>query len=292
MCALSSATASDPCRYGIITGAASGIGREIAKQLAGPAWQLLLLDVDAAGLQATAAAVESAGGAAHWEAFDVADSAAWHDLHARWAQDWPRLDLLCNNAGVCGAGEVGRFGLADWTWLLNINLLGPIYACHELIGWMKENPHGGAILNTASLAGLIAIPGMAAYNVSKAGMVALSETMQAELAPYNIRVSVLCPGFCPTGLVAKGRFENEDLRASAEQFMQHGQVTAADVAAAGLKAVRRGKLYAVLGWKARWLWRVKRFAPRPFAALVRWAHRRQSRRSAKALNEPQPALSK
>lgn len=263
-------------QYAIVTGAASGIGRELSLQLAGPEWHLALVDHNAAGLQATLAAVKEAGGSGQCETFDVADANAWRALFQKLSAEWPALDLLCNNAGVCGAGEVGKFALDDWHWLLGINLLGPIHACHVLLEWLKQNPRGGHILNTASLAGLISIPGMAAYNVSKAGLVALSETMYSELRRFNVGVTVLCPGFVATDLVKTGRFENDDLRREAQAFMDRGQVTAAQVAIAALHAVRRKRLYVVLGWKARLLWRLKRLAPRFMHRLIARIHARRS----------------
>jgi short-subunit dehydrogenase len=261
-------------RYAIITGAASGIGLELARQLAGPDWHLALVDRDEAGLQRALSDVNSRGGSAQCEMFDVADHNAWLALKTRLSTEWPTLDLLCNNAGVAGAGEVGKFPLDDWHWLLNINLFGPIQASHVLIDWLKQNPSGGHILNTASLAGLISIPGMGAYNVSKAGLVALSETMHAELRPFNIGVTVLCPGFVPTGLLSSARFENEQLRQEAQRFVDQGHITAAEVAAAALRAVRRKKLYVVVGWRARSAWRIKRLSPGLLSRLIAWFHSR------------------
>src|SRR5262249_12362006 len=112
--------------------------------------------------------------------------------------------------------------------------------------------------------------------------VALSETMYSELLRFNVGVTVLCPGFVPTDLVKMGRFENDDLRRDAQAFMDRGQVTAAQVAAAALRAVHRKKLYVVLGWKARLLWRFKRLAPRFFHRLIARVH---ARRSAKCVTE-------
>src|SRR5690606_26329534 len=104
--------------------------------------------------------------------------------------------------------------------LLSINLHGVIYGCHTFVPWLKENPHGAHLINTASLAAFLAVPEMGAYNVAKAGVLARSETLYAELRPHGVGVTVLCPGFFQTGLLERGRFNHEYARGVARDFMR------------------------------------------------------------------------
>jgi NAD(P)-dependent dehydrogenase (short-subunit alcohol dehydrogenase family) len=255
-------------RTAIVTGAASGLGRALALRLAKDGWQLALADVDTERAHETLAMVEKAGGSGQVELLDVADQTAWAALVERLRNQWPQLDLLVNNAGVCGAGDVGDFPLADWQWLLGVNLHGVIYGCHTCLPWLKQNPSGAHIINTASIAAFLAAPTMGAYNVAKAGVLALSETMYAELAPQGISVTVVCPGFFQSGLLEKGRFMQEFGRELAADYMRKSTFTADHVADAAVKAMHRKKFYVVEGRRARWLWRVKRSIPLGFLKLV------------------------
>ena len=97
------------------------------------------------------------------------------------------FDLLVNNAGIGGSGEVGRFSLESWRQLLEVNLFGGVMGCHTMVEWLKANPRGAHLMNTASFAAMAAAPSMAAYNVAKAGMLALSETLYGELLAWRRR---------------------------------------------------------------------------------------------------------
>lgn len=268
-------------RTAIVTGAASGLGRAIAVRLAKDGWTLALVDIDISGANKTLAGVEAVGGNGIVEKIDVSDESAWRSLVKRLRSQWTHLDLVVNNAGVCGAGEIGDFPLPDWHWILQVNLLGVIHGCHICLPWLKENPHGGHIINTASIAGLISAPNMGAYCVTKAGVVALSETMFAELKTQRIGVTVLCPGFFQTGLLNKGRFVEEQARTVANNYMQKSGFSAEDVADAAIRAMHRKQMYVVLGMRARLLWRMKRFSPRGFLQLasIAWKKTKEQEQS-------------
>lgn len=255
-------------RTAILTGAASGLGRALAVRLAKDGWRLALADVDTERAHETLRLVEKAGGSGQVEQLDVADQAAWAALVERLRNEWPQLDLLVNNAGVCGAGDVGDFPLADWQWLLGVNLHGVIYGCHTCLPWLKQNARGAHIMNTSSIAGFLAAPTMGAYNVAKAGVLALSETLYAELSPQGIGVTVVCPGFFQTGLLKKGRFQQELARTIAADYMRKSGFTADHVANAAVRAMYRKKFYVIEGRRARWLWRVKRSMPLGFMRLI------------------------
>ncbi len=173
-------------------------------------------------------------------------------------------DLLVNNAGVATSGPMGDVKLTDWEWIVGINLWGVVYGCHHFVPRMRER-RSGHIINVASAAGLLCAPGMGPYNVTKAGVVALSETLYGELAPFHVGVTVLCPTFFKTGIVANARGMAEQDRAMAQKLLDRGKLDAHEVARAALHAADKNHLYAVPMADGRWLWRFKRTAPQSFA---------------------------
>ena len=255
-------------RYALITGAASGLGRALAVRLARDGWHVAVCDRDDEGCRETVSLVEQAGGTAQAERLDVTVPAEWEDLRDRLRGQWELIDLVVNNAGVSGAGEVGRFPLADWRWIVDVNLFGAIHGCHYFVDWLAENPHGAHIVNTASMAATVSAPTMGGYNVSKAAIVSLSETLYAELLPRGVGVTVLCPGFVGTNLLSGGRWQRPALRRRAERLVAKARLTADDVAEATLRAMRRRQLYVVLPLRGRIFWRLKRLLPQGFMKCV------------------------
>src|SRR5262245_21244027 len=173
-------------KHGIITGAASGIGRALAIRIAREGWRLALVDLNGKGLAETKTLVEQAGGAAECFVQDVGDREAWRTLHANLAGRWPQLDLLVNNAGIAAAGETELFTDNDWAAVFQTNWWGVLYGWHEFIPWLKQNAAGGSILNVSSLAAYTAVPSTAAYCASKSAVVLLTETLYGELKPFKI----------------------------------------------------------------------------------------------------------
>ena len=154
------------------------------------------------------------------------------------------------------------------SWILDVNLFSVIYGCHAFVDWLAENPHGGHVVNTASMAAVVSAPTMGGYNVSKAAVVSLSETLYAELLPRGVGVTVLCPGFVATNLLAGGRWHRPALKASAEKYFATARITPEDVAEATLRAIRRRRLYVVLPLRGRLFWRLKRMLPQYFMTGV------------------------
>lgn len=254
--------------HAIITGAASGLGRAIALRLARDGWEIALCDLNEAGSRETLALVRQAGGEGRVESFDVTRPEQWQALHDRLTADWQHLDLLVNNAGVAGSGEMGKYSLDDWHWIVNINLYNGIYGCHTFVDWLKRNPRGAHIINTASLAAIASAPTMAGYNVTKAGMLALSETLYAELMPHRVGVTVLCPAFFPTNLLKQGRFVDEKERKLAEKSFQQSRMSAEQVADAAIRAMHRKQLYVVMPAQGRFYWYYKRLSPARFVRSI------------------------
>jgi short-subunit dehydrogenase len=172
-----------------------------------------------------------------------------------------------NNAGVAVGGMVGEISMEDWQWIMGINLWGVIYGCHVFVPRMKAAGRGH-VLNVASAAGLIAPGGMAPYNVTKAGVVALSETLAGELGGSGVGVSVLCPTFFQTNIAEAGRGSDERMKKIARKLMAQSKLQAADVARMALDAADRGDLYVLPMSDGRWMWRIKRANPQRFHRMA------------------------
>lgn len=254
-------------RNAIVTGSAGGLGRALTVRLAREGYRIALVDINDEGNRETAAAVAVTGGEARCEHVDVTDAAQWQSFCDRLRSDWRRVDLLVNNAGIAGAGDVGDFPLDQWQRMLDVNLRAAILGCHVFAPWLREQG-GGHLVNVASFAAFACLPGMAAYNVSKAGVLALSDTLRIEWAPHGIGVTAVCPGFFPSQLLRAAYMHTERQRDFAEQAMRDSRISPDDVAAAILAAVARNQPYVVLPRRARVFWRLKRFVPTWFAKFI------------------------
>ncbi|MBL9094835.1 MAG: SDR family NAD(P)-dependent oxidoreductase [Planctomycetaceae bacterium] len=252
----------------VVTGSAGTLGRAFAVRLARAGWFVACVDVNEAENRETLRQVVEAGGEGFCAACDVREPAEWRALHDHLRAARPSLDLLVNNAGVAGAGEIGQFPLDDWQWVLDTNLRSVIVGCHTFADWLRENPAGARVINVASLAAFAALPSMGAYNVAKAGVLALSETVRTEWAETKVGVTVVCPGFFASGLVTAARMMTEEQRNFTQRSMDAAGFTADDVAAAALRASERGRMYVVLPRRAHILWWLKRWFPRLYLRLL------------------------
>lgn len=249
----------------VVTGAGSGIGRAFAIELARRGGRVVVSDVSAERAEAVVAEIQAAGGEAFATVCDVADPDAVREL-ATVAEMWfgRPPTLVVNNAGVgIGGTPVGDDDLEDWQWALGINLWGPVHGCRVFAPILREAGHGG-IINVASAAGFAAAPHMAAYNVGKAGVVSLSETLAAELSGTGVNVSVLCPTFVRTNIVADGRI-TADASRMATGLMRLSGLSPTRVARMTLDAHDRGRLYVVPQVDARLIWATKRLVPELYA---------------------------
>ena len=252
----------------VVTGAGSGLGRELCLKLAERQYRILLADFNVAGAQETLDMVRKAGGDGEVYECDVSKKESVEQM-ARYAFDkFKRVDLLINNAGVTSSGFTGEAPIEDWKWCIDIDMWGMIYGCHYFIPLMKAQGGGGHIVNVASLAGLICLPEMGPYNVAKAAVVALSETMKPELAPHNIGVSVVCPSFFNTNLLKTMRYQTDYQKKLAETTFQHGRLSASDIAGCVMKAIDKNKLYVVPGLSAKYVWLNKRISPAFYYGFV------------------------
>jgi NAD(P)-dependent dehydrogenase (short-subunit alcohol dehydrogenase family) len=261
-------------RYAIVTGSASGLGREFAVQLARQGWHLALADVDEVANSETLRQVEMAGGTGQVEVLDVSDDGQWRQLVNRLQADWPQLDLLINNAGVACSGEVDAMPLENWKWLLGVNLHGVIYGCHACLPWLKQHPRRAHLINVASIAAVLSGPAMAAYNVAKAGVLALSETLLCELHGTPVKVTVACPGFFASNLLDRGRFLTALERQTADRYTNTSRMNAQQIAERIIRDALRGRSHVVVPLRARCLWHVRRLVPGTWLKLVGVGYRR------------------
>jgi short-subunit dehydrogenase len=260
-------------RYAIVTGGASGLGREFCLRLAREHWHIAVVDVDRTGAEETAQMVTQAGGVGRVEHCDVTRIDDWLALRDQLQAEWPRLDLLVNNAGRYASGYVGALDLAEAERLIQLNLMGVLYGCHTLVPWLAESAKSQrtTIINVASSFAFLCPPGMAPYNLSKAAVVALSETLHGELKPRGVGVTVVCPGPMPTRFVESASFDSDAFRELTQSYVRDSTLAPAAVAVAALDAMRRRQLYVVMGADQRLYWRIKRLLPTTL--LNRVAHR-------------------
>lgn len=266
----------------VVTGAGSGLGRALALDLAERGAALVVSDIDPTSAEATAELVRAKRARAEVIACDVTDRQAVFSLIEETENRLGGIDFLANNAGVAVGGPFDEISIEDWRWAVDINLWGVIYGCQAAVPKMRAQRRG-YILNVASAAGLLAPPAMSAYNVTKAGVVSLSETLYAEYKPEGIHVTVLCPTFFRTNIVEAGRgatTPKED--AQVIRWMERSKVQAPDVAKEAVNAVRDGKLYVQPMRDGRMAWRLKRTAPQRFYDSLSRAHRKflESRKKA------------
>jgi NAD(P)-dependent dehydrogenase (short-subunit alcohol dehydrogenase family) len=247
----------------VITGAGSGLGRALCLELARHQARVLVSDRDVPSAEETAHQVEQAGGKALVQGCDVTQPEQVEQLAERAFSQLGGVDLLINNAGVAGAGEVGLLPLAEWKRVLDVNLWGVIHGCHTFVPRLRQQG-SGHILNIASAAGLLSVGNMAPYNVSKAGVVSLSETLYLELKSAGIGVTVACPTFFRSNLAASAQYTDPKLGKAGSQLVAEARVGPDWVARECLRAVARKARYALPLADGRWAWRLKRLSPDAF----------------------------
>lgn len=252
----------------VVTGAGSGIGRAFAVELARRGGRVVCADLDETSAKETVALIEEAGGEATAVGCDVSVEQQVRGL-ALTAEAWfgHAPSLVVNNAGIGAGGRVvGDAPLPDWQRTLGVNLWGVIHGCHVFVPLLRERGRGG-IINVASAAGFTAAPRMAAYNVSKAGVVSLSETLAAEFSGSNLAVTVLCPTFVRTNIFG-GELIDPAAAQLARRIARIAGFSPERVARLTLDAHDRGRLYVMPQLDAKALWRLKRLAPGPYASIA------------------------
>lgn len=260
----------------VVTGAGSGLGRALCLAVADRKARVVVSDRDRDGAEETARLVRERGSEAIVVLCDVTKVDEVEGL-ARAADDaYGGTDLLCNNAGIGSGGPVGEVSIDIWHKTIDVDLYGVIYGCHVFVPRMKK-AGGGHILNVASAAALLLAPRMGPYNVAKAGVLALTETLEGELAGTGVGVSVLCPTFFPTNIMRDGLYSSSGMRKFGQKMMERAKMTAGDVARLCIAGVEAGDLHIVPMADGRWLWRLKRVSP----AVYRFLNRRMAQQMGK-----------
>lgn len=190
-------------RVAVITGAASGIGFGIAEALAEEGVRLVLADVDADRLRVAGQALGGLGADLTEVVTDVRDAASVDALAATTVKQFGEVHVLCNNAGVWTVGYQWETELADWQWVVDVNLWGVVHGVRAFTPLLLANPEGGHVVNTASMGGLIAGTVTGPYTATKHAVVGLSKGLRAELAMKgsNVGVTVVCPGKVATPIL-------------------------------------------------------------------------------------------
>ena len=252
-----------------ITGGASGLGRALAERYARAGWRVCIGDLDVERCAEVLAAIRVHSPHSQALACDVTREDALQAA-ADWLQrEWGGVDVVINNAGVAQMGGIAETTLDDWRWAVDINLLGVVRGC-KVFAPLLRTQGGGQLVNIASMAGLVHMPNAAAYNATKAAVVALSETLQLELEPDGIGVSVVCPAFFRTDLARNMRAANPQLEGMTKRLVERARIGADEIAERIFAGIERGDPHILTHPEARRFWRLKRMLPyRWYLALMR-----------------------
>ena len=247
-------------KVAVVTGAGSGFGREFARVGARLGMKLALADIRPGALAATADELRAQGAQLIAETVDVSRGADVERLAQRTLDAFGAVQLLFNNAGVAAGGLVWEHSVKDWEWVLGVNLWGAIHGVRTFVPIMLAQGDDCHVVNTASVAGLLSPQLMGVYNVSKHGVVTLTETLYQDLrvAGARIGVSLLCPAFVPTGIAQSHRNRPAELHDGAaptasmiasqkasEKAVSSGRISAAEVARMTFDAIRENRFYVI-----------------------------------------------
>lgn len=243
-------------RVAVVTGGASGIGLGMAERFASEGMRVVLADIERGSLDEAAGKLEAKGAEVLSVETDVADVDAMDALAAKTLERFGAVHVVCNNAGVGGGGPTWELTTEDWEFVLGPDLWGVIHGVRVFAKHLVAQ-NEGHIVNTASMAGLVSVPGLGPYNVAKHGVVTLSETLYGELrqAGLKVGVSVLCPGFVKTRIFESQRHrpegwteperdpEETKLRETMLEQVLAGAMDPAEVARQVVEAIREDRFY-------------------------------------------------
>jgi short-subunit dehydrogenase len=255
-----------PGKRAFITGAASGLGRAFALTLAADGWTLGISDINEAGLSTTAHEITQAGGNPLVFLLDVSDKIQYESVARSFVDQVHGIDLLINNAGVGDGSLFEQYSLENYEWMVAVNQMSVVYGCYFFLPHFKKQ-RSGHIITIASLAAISCAPTMGAYNMTKAAVVAISETIYCELLEFNVGVSCVKPSYFKTNInqFARG---GDSIKRATQKMMELSGLQPAEVAHEILTRAGNGELYIVLPKAARKLWRLKRLAPTWFRKKV------------------------
>jgi NADP-dependent 3-hydroxy acid dehydrogenase YdfG len=260
-------TSQHPSRRAFITGAASGLGKALCMELAKDGWLLGVADINKEQLSKSADEFEVLGAKTLRFHLDVSNREEFQHTATNFLNSAGGIDLLFNNAGVGDGGVFEEYSLDNWEWMVRVNQFSVVYGCHFFLPTFKKQ-RSGHILNTASFAAVSCAPTMGAYNMTKAAVVAISETLYGEVMDYNVRVSCIQPSYFRTNIAESVR-GGETVKKTTKFFVERSGLEASDVAAEILHRAGKGELYIILPKLARKAWFWKRLAPTRFRKMVK-----------------------
>ena len=229
-------------KVAFITGAASGMGLEMARSFSAAGMKVVLADIE----QEALAKVEQEFAASNREALciklDVTSRDSMEAAAQKTIERFDKIHVLVNNAGVAVRGKLDDMEYRDWDWTLGVNLDGVVNGLQAFISLIKSHGEGGHIINTASMAGQIALPAIGVYTASKYAVVGISETLRLDLADDKIGVSVLCPGIVDTNIFYSGRNRPSALEASTDTSKFIGRNNSTETEATMLETIKQGAL--------------------------------------------------
>ncbi len=264
----------------LVTGAASGIGRGIALQLAREGTDLVLLDVDETSLRDTTENAREFGIEVSGLRCDLTQSEEISRTIAAVLDRWGSIDILVNNAGVAYYGPTEKMSSEQWDWLLGINLLAPIQITRELLPTLLARPEAH-ILNVCSISGLVAGGRFAAYHVSKFGLVGFSEALRAEYGRRGLGVTALCPGPVRTNLYRSAASGKKSKRVPEPPAWLCASVET--IARKAIRSIRKNRGMTLVTPMAHLLFNAKRFAPGFLDLLHHLGRKKRPEALAKAL---------
>ncbi len=262
-------------KWVLITGAASGIGQALAREFTAAGSKIIIADIDEAGMEVTAADLKTRGGEVICIRADMTRPEEVEMLARRALEEAGRVDILVNNAGITVVCEVRHCSIDEWERILATNLRGLILLIHHLLAHLISRG-SGHIVNIASMAGLIGIPGLTPYSVTKFGMVGLSEALRVELDGYGIKVTAVCPGFVLTPIIERSPIKgfSPEVRNVPRLITMSAEQTARLI----IRGIRRDRAKVVPATKlSRFLYLLKKIAPGLAERMVRKAYSRMER---------------
>ncbi len=259
-------------RITVITGAASGIGREIALQMSREGSIIVAADYDKKNLDETVKMVKSFGGDAFGYKLDISDNKQVVKFAADVKKKHGVIDILINNAGVTLFGKFDELSFKDFEWIVNINLWGAIYMTKAFLPDIKSK-NGSFLVNVSSIFGVIGVGNQSAYCATKFGLRGFTEALQDELHAFPVNVISVIPGGIKTNIARNARFIKDgavmkDTEKLAKRFDRISKTTAAQAAAVIIDGMKKKKQRVLIGSDARLLDRLQRYLPVKYNRVI------------------------
>ena len=256
-------------KIAVITGAGSGIGRALAKQLNAQGCKLVISDINEQGLEETVQSLSRKDVLVEPHIMDVADKSAFQAWAKRISNEHGHVDIVINNAGVATAAPVEESKYEDIEWLMGINFWGVVYGTMELLPLLRKSPQGH-LVNISSIFGVVGIPTQSAYNASKFAVRGYTEALRHEMAGSNVHICCVHPGGIKTNIVRNARLTdvNTSRDEAVADFDKLANTTAESAAAQIIRAIEKGKKRLLIGWDAKYMSLISRLLPVSYARFL------------------------